>query len=111
MQQVILARGGARACARLQRPTSKSWGGRQAVSSPYRFEPLGKQPGRLEWQLQHLCAGLWSCQNRAAVTVGRRWSSRCSLRPTDLAQRIATARLPAIAGGAEGVDHVMRQLQ
>ena len=21
------------------------------------------EPGRLEWQLQHLCAGIWSCQN------------------------------------------------
>ncbi len=24
---------------------------------------LAMQRGRLEWQLQHLCAGVWSCQN------------------------------------------------
>ena len=35
----------------------------QAAAREQRPAPLADQPARLAWQLQHACAGLWSCQN------------------------------------------------
>ena len=44
-------------------PTYRAPTYRLVVAVAYRFAAAYVKPGRLEWQLQHLCAGVWSCQN------------------------------------------------